>query len=217
MTRFIAAVFGVISAICLGAPAAKAHPHVWVTYQATFLYDKGAVTGVEHVWTFDEMYTTMAIEGLDKDNDGVYSREELKELAQTNIDGLKDFGYFTIAKLGANELKFLPPQEYWLEHSNGILRLHFKLPLSAPVPSDAAGLSFAIFDPTYFIAFEPDKTDALKMAGAPAGCSAAFADPNSDKNAADIKKLGDAFAQQLGVQSLGYGQTLTVAITCKKS
>ena len=48
-----------------------------------------------HKWMFDEFYTAMAIEGLDKNKDGVYDREELAELAKVNIEGLKDFAYFT--------------------------------------------------------------------------------------------------------------------------
>src|SRR5689334_18733285 len=63
------------------APAA-AHPHVWITVETTVLYANGAFTGLRHRWTFDEFYTAMAIEGLDKNNDGVYDREELAELAK---------------------------------------------------------------------------------------------------------------------------------------
>jgi ABC-type uncharacterized transport system substrate-binding protein len=217
MKQVLVAALSAIGIACALAPEANAHPHVWVTYQTTIVYDKGTVTGVDHVWTFDDMYTAMAIQGLDKNNDGTYTREELAELAQTNIDGLKDFGYFTVARLGAADLKFSAPKNYWLEHTHDILKLHFTLPLETPVLAEAQGLTFAIFDPTFFIAFEPEKDDALKLAGAPAGCSAAFADPNADANAADAKKLGDAFAQQLGVQNTGLAQTRTVAVTCKKS
>ena len=77
------------------ATGAAAHPHVWVTFETTVLYDKGTFAGVRHKWMFDEFYTTMAIEGLDKNKDGIYDREELAELAKVNIDGLKDFAYFT--------------------------------------------------------------------------------------------------------------------------
>ncbi|NOT70037.1 MAG: DUF1007 family protein [Hyphomicrobium sp.] len=199
------------------ASPASAHPHVWVTYETTIVYDKGSVTGVEHVWTFDDMYTAMAVQGLDKNNDGTYDREELAELAKVNMDGLKDFDYFTFAKLGTADVKFSGPAEPWLEHVNGILRLHFKLPLVTPVLAEAEGLSMSIYDPSFFIAFEPEKTDALKLAGAPDGCQAVFADPQAGKNAEDAKKLGEAFFQQLGGQNYGQGQAKSVAITCKKS
>ena len=206
-----------VSVACICATAAEAHPHVWVTYETTIVYDKATVTGVEHVWTFDDMYTAMAVQGLDKNNDGKYDREELAELAKVNMDGLKDFDYFTFAKLGTAALKFSGPAEPWLEHVNGILRLHFKLPLAEPVLAEAEGLSLSIYDPSFFIAFEPEKTDALKLASAPAGCTAAFVDVQTQQSAEDLKKLGEAFFQQLGGQNAGLGQSKTVSITCKKS
>ena len=201
---------------CIATPA-SAHPHVWVTYESTVTYDKDTVTGIEHVWTFDDMYTAMAVQGLDKNGDGTYDRTELAELAKVNMDGLKDFDYFTFAKLGSQDLKFTGPAEPWLEHTNGILRLHFRLPLATPVLAEADGLNFSVYDPSFFIAFEPEKTDAIKLASAPAGCSASIGDPTADKAAADAQKLGDAMAQQLGGQGMGLGMAKTVTVSCKKS
>jgi ABC-type uncharacterized transport system substrate-binding protein len=209
----------------LAAPAAEAHPHVWVTYETTVVYDKGAISGLEHVWAFDDMYTAMAVQGLDKNNDGKYDREELAELAKVNMDGLKDFDYFTYAQLGTSALKFSGPVDPWLEHANGILRLHFKMPLATPVLAEAAGFNISIYDPSFFIAFEPEKTDAVKLASAPSGCTAAIADTGSDKASADAQKLGGALAQQLGGNALGsggsggsgFGVGKTISVTCKKS
>ena len=143
------------------APVAVAHPHVWVTMKETVLYDKGAITGLQQAWTFDEIYTQTAIEGLDKNGDGKYDREELKELAQVNIDGLKEFAYFTVAKpFGDKALTFKPPVDYWLDYTDkGILTLFFTLPLEAPVPADAKGFTFAVFNSSYFIAFEFAEAD----------------------------------------------------------
>ena len=201
--------------------AAWAHPHVWVTYAAVIVYDKGAVTAVDHVWTFDEMYTAMAIEGLDKNNDGKYDREELAELAQTNIDGLKDYDYFTVAKTGENELKFAPPQDYWLEYTVGILKLRFRLPLAQPLPATAGPLDVAIFDPSFFIAFDPEKTDAVKLAaGAPKSCKAAFLEPKTgaDADALKAQLLNDSFAKQLGqTMNIGSEFTKTIRLSCAKS
>lgn len=216
MKRALAAA-SIAGLLMVSAGAARAHPHVWVTYEATIVYDKGAVTGVEHIWSFDDMYTAMAIQGLDKNNDGVYSREELDELAKVNMEGLKDFSYFTFAKLNGTELKFAGPADPWLEHTNGILRLHFRMPLEQPVLAEAEGLNFSIYDPSYFIAFEPEKTDALKLASAPEGCTAQFVDPATEKNSEDAKKLGEAFFQELGGENYGMGQAKSVSVTCKKS
>jgi ABC-type uncharacterized transport system substrate-binding protein len=105
------------------APPASAHPHVWVAVEITVVYENGRITGLRHKWTFDDMYTAMAIEGLDTNGDKIYSREELADLAKVNIDGLKEFGYFTYAKLGQTALKMKEPTDYWLEHKDGVLSL----------------------------------------------------------------------------------------------
>lgn len=179
------------------ATCASAHPHVWVTMQETVLYDGNSITGLQQAWTFDEIYTQQAIEGLDKNGDGKYDRQELQELAQVNIDGLKEFEYFTFAKLGNTPLKFKPPVDYWLDYTDkGILTLHFTLPLEQPVAADAPGFSFAVFDSSYFIAFDYSETDPVKLsAKAPATCKAAIHEPPEDE---DSQKLNDAFANALG-------------------
>lgn len=103
----------------LGVAPAKAHPHVWVTTQTTVLYENGTIIGLRYKWSFDEFYTSMALQGLDTNNDGIYERSELAELAKVNIDGLKEFDYFTIAKLGGETLKFQTPTDVYLEHAEG--------------------------------------------------------------------------------------------------
>ena len=113
----ILAAVAVAAGLFASAVPALAHPHVWVTASATVLYDHGTITGLQQAWTFDEFYTQQAIEGLDKNGDGKYDRQELSELAQVNMDGLKEFDYFTVAKLGDADLKFKPPVDYWLEYN----------------------------------------------------------------------------------------------------
>ncbi|WP_295556212.1 DUF1007 family protein [uncultured Hyphomicrobium sp.] len=204
---------------CLSLPAA-AHPHVWVTVETTVLYDGGKITGLKHKWTFDDMYTAMAIQGLDTNGDGQYSREELKELAQVNIDGLKEFGYFTQAKLGKAEVKAKPPIDYYLEYKDNLLSLHFTLPFEQPVLAEAQGFNFAVFDESFFIAFDFDKDNPVQLSeGAPQGCHANIGIPENEL--AELQKLNESFGGQLttGDQNagMGLGYAKTVTLGCKKS
>ncbi|MGC4005504.1 MAG: DUF1007 family protein [Pirellulales bacterium] len=191
---------------------AVAHPHVWVVSEATILFDKGSMVGIRHKWTFDDMYTAMAIQGLDANKDGIYDRQELAELAQVDLDGLKEFEYFTIAKLGSHRLKTAAPKDY-LEHTkDGLLSLYFTLPFGQPVMADAKDFGFQVTDPGYFIAFEFAKVDPVKLGeGAPAGCKAVLA--TAEQDAADAKKLDEAFGQQLGPGG-GSGAVPTVKVVC---
>jgi ABC-type uncharacterized transport system substrate-binding protein len=203
--------------LCVASIPAWAHPHVWITYAMTVDFSGDAVTGVDHVWTFDKAYTEMALEGLDKNGDGKYDQAELAPLLEVNMSGLKEFGYFTEAKLGDETLEFSPPTTPHLEYTNGILRLFFHLPLAKPVPATGKSVTFAVYDPSIFIDFEPEKTDALKLAAAPEECTAKAVDLEAEEADEQSKRLGAAMAQQLGAAAVSFGSHKTVVITCKKS
>ena len=96
---------------------ARAHPHVWVSVEATIVYEQGSIVGLRQKWTFDEFYSEMAIQGLDTNNDGIYDRNELAELAKLNVEGLAHFKYFTYPMLGTQQLELDTPKEYWLEYA----------------------------------------------------------------------------------------------------
>lgn len=203
----------------LGVAPASAHPHVWVNVETTVQYDKGTVTALTHKWSFDDMYTAMAIQGLDANKDGTYTKEELAELTKVNIDSMKEFEYFTHAKLGGRELKFKDPVNAWLEHKDGVLSLYFTMPFEQPVLSDAEGLSFAVYDETFFISLDFVEKDPIKLAGAPEGCAANVAVPKDDAD--QLKSLSDAFGGELTAgdanQGMGSSYAKTVTLGCKRS
>ena len=148
-----------------------AHPHVWVTARGEAVYDgKGSFLGIRHAWSFDEMFSSFATQGLDTNNDGQLSRQELSDLAQTNVTSLREYDYFTYAKIGGKKLLFKAPEDYWLEFHDKILTLHFFLPLQAPQPQGTKPLSFEIYDPTYFVDFELTEHDPIVLTNAP-GCA----------------------------------------------
>ena len=161
----------------LGARVAHAHPHVWITSTSELIYaPDGSITGVRHAWTFDDMFSTYALQGIESKQKGVYTREELAALAQTNVESLKEFGYFTFAKADGKKGKFAEPVDYFLEYKDGLLVLHFTLPLKTPIKTKE--LSLEIFDPSFFIDFQLAKKDAVRLVGAPADCKLATQRPN---------------------------------------
>ena len=124
---------GLIVASLLGAAPAQAHPHVWITAKSEVVYaPDGSISGVRHAWTFDDMFSTYALQGIETKTKGVYSREELAPLAQTNVESLKEFGFFTFAKADGKKQRFLEPVDYYLEYKDDALTLHFMLPAKTP-------------------------------------------------------------------------------------
>ena len=162
-----------------GPEQAQAHPHVWITASSQVIYaPDGSMTGVRHAWTFDDMFSTYALQGIETKVKGVYSREELAPLAQTNVESLKEFGFFTFAKADGKKAKFAEPVDYFLEYKDSTLTLHFVLPLKAPVTSKQ--LALEVFDPSYFIDFKFEDKDPIKLVGAPSACQMQFQRPNDE-------------------------------------
>ena len=197
-----------VGALALGASAAQAHPHVWITTASELIYaPDGSVTGVRHAWTFDDMFSTYALQGIETKTKGVYSREELSSLAQTNVESLKEFAYFTYAKADGKKQKFLEPVDYYLEYKDAALTLHFTLPLKTPVKPRQ--LALEVFDPTYFIDFKLADKDPIKLVGAPAACEMKFQRPND--GTANAQKLGEQ--NFMGGDNSNYGAMFANKIT----
>jgi ABC-type uncharacterized transport system substrate-binding protein len=149
--------------------AARAHPHVYVTMKSEIVYDgEGRMTGIRHHWTFDDMFSSYATQGLEQKQKGVFTREELQPLAEVNITSMKEFEYFTEGKMNGNKVEFGAPTDYFLELKDQLLTLHFTLPLKVPMQTKSVDLD--IFDPLYFVAFEFDEKDPITLKGAPPNC-----------------------------------------------
>ena len=180
-----------LPALLLSGPA-WAHPHVWVTAKEKILFGPdGKIIGFRHQWTFDEMYSAFATQGLGKDGKPP-TKEELAPLAKTNVESLKEFQYFTVAKTGPKYYEFGPPRDYELTADDKkIVTLRFTLPLKEPV-SVKKPFVFMVYDPTYFVDFELAKDDPVTLQNAPAGCSVnnMRPDPLSEP---DTKKLSESF------------------------
>jgi ABC-type uncharacterized transport system substrate-binding protein len=193
--------------------AADAHPHVWVTLQAEILYGAdGAMTAVRHAWTFDDMFSAYALQGTRHARKGQYTREELAPLAQTNVDSLKEYDYFTFARADGRKLKFSGPVDYWLEYKNPTLILHFTLPLQTPATPKA--MQVEVYDPSIFVDFEFAKEAPVQLSGAPPQCGLRV-DPPHQPTAAEQARLGQLDFTPLDASST-YGEMFAnkMLVTC---
>jgi ABC-type uncharacterized transport system substrate-binding protein len=202
----------------LAPSAAQAHPHVWVTMTTELLYaPDGAVTGVRHNWTFDDMYSAYATTGIKARVKGQFTRQELQPLAQVNVDSLKEYAYFTYARIDGKKQKdaFLPPVDYWLDYDPKatVLTLHFTLPFKQPVK--AKRLVVEIYDPEFFIDFAvaDDNPDPVKLVGAPAQCAATFDKPHDD-NFFSTQTLNRAFVPSEANIGMGASFANKISVEC---
>lgn len=211
--RRLAAAFAGFAAAIAAAPA-SAHPHVWITVrsQVAFAPD-GKVASVIHDWTFDEMYSSFAVQGLAKPGD-LAKREDFAPLAKENAGGLADIGYFTTVKINGKPVELGNVTDYWMEERpDHLVTFHVVLPLKEP---QAPGKFFTLLvaDPEFFIDFEFDDKDAITLASAPKGCSSSLTKPGSLASD-DKKKLDESFFTNLSPgANFGFKMASRVIIAC---
>jgi ABC-type uncharacterized transport system substrate-binding protein len=214
-SRFV--LFVTMAACLLAATLrADAHPHVWVTMTEELVYaPDGAVTGVRHAWTFDDMFSAYATQGLEQKTKGQFSREELDPLAKVNVESLKEYAYFTYAKVNGKRQRdaFLDPVDYYLDYDpkETVLTLHFTLPFKTPVKAKA--LDVEIYDPEFFIDFGFAEKEPARLVGAPAHCAAAVQKPRDDFFSASVR-LDKNFMTSEANAGTGANFANRISVTC---
>ncbi len=187
----------VVTCLCVAsAGTASAHPHVFVTMKSELIYaPDGAITGVRHIWAFDDAFSVFATQGLESKRPGVFTREELASLAEVNVTSLREYGFFTFAKADGKKAPFKEPVDYYLDYdpNETVLTLHFTLPLKTPVK--AKQLNVDIYDATYFVDFAFAEKNSVTLVGAPAACKLSVFGPQSAN--AQAQQLPESFFNSL--------------------
>jgi ABC-type uncharacterized transport system substrate-binding protein len=190
-----------------------AHPHVWITMKSEVIYaPDGSVTGIRHAWSFDDMFSVYALQGIENKTKGIYTRAELAPLADTNVTSLKEYNYFNYARIEGKKRKdaFTDPVDYWLDYTDQVLTLHFTLPLKAPVR--ARDLEIDVYDPEYFIDFGFDENDPVKLVNAPAQCTLALVRPTDA--APSVQRLNKSFQASEAFAGMGSHFANKILLRC---
>ena len=209
----IGAALAVLAAFAVPNPA-SAHPHVWVTVRSQIAFTpEGKVGSIIHDWTFDEMYSSFAVQGLAQPGQ-LAKREDFAPLAKENAGGLAQIGYFTTLKIAGKALDFGTVTEYWMEERpDHLVTFHVVLPLKE---ATAPGKFFSLLvaDPEFFIDFEFDDKAPVTLVSAPSGCSANVAKPKP-LEADDKQKLSESFFTNLAPgTNFGFKMASAAIVAC---
>lgn len=173
----IAAALLFVLAVIGTAQIARAHPHVFVDAKAEIVFDgDGRIESVRNIWRFDEAFSAYATFGLDENEDGELSPDELAPLAKVNVEALAEFDFFTYLEFGETIADFTPPTEYFLTYDGVHLTLYYTLPLAAPLAA-VTPAKLDVFDPEYFVAFDFVDDEPARLVDAPDGCTVEYHPP----------------------------------------
>ncbi len=209
MRKAILRIIAAAAFLAAGVGTALSHPHVATTVRSELVFGAdGSIAGIRYAWTFDEFFSEFATQGLDTNKDGIYSREELAELAKVNVETLQESDYFTFGKSGEGKLAFGQPTDYWLEYKDKLLTLFFTLPVKSG--AQKSGVSLDVYDPTYFVAFSFAEQNPVTLVGAPANCSLDVKRPGSLSGPQKPESFFEALPGGFGAQFAN-----SVTVTCK--
>jgi ABC-type uncharacterized transport system substrate-binding protein len=163
----------IAAALTASAPAALAHPHVWIDMRSDVVMDdQGLVSAINVQWTFDDGYAQAALEGLDTNQDGQYSQAELKPLTDENMASLKDYEFFTFPRADGKKVAIGDITEYGQLYENSKLTLYFVVPLKTPIDPKRQDFYYKIYDPDFFIEMDfVQDTPVTVVGNLPSGCS----------------------------------------------
>ena len=207
---------GAVVALALAAPAV-AHPHILIDAEATIVFDaNGNVSGLRHAWSFDTAFSAWMVQGLDTNGDRVTSPEEMQALADENMVGLAEYGFYTYAGEGDALMAFTPAGDQGMVYEDGHVVLSYSVNAVTPMPVTGR-FELAVYDPEYYVAIGVADVSDVTLENAPASCSAVVEPPKPMDPAVEerLYALGpevlelppDLAAAMRGTQGL-------IAVTC---
>jgi ABC-type uncharacterized transport system substrate-binding protein len=148
-------------------PPAAAHPHVFITSDAAFLFAGNMVTGVRIGWLFDDVFSDNVIQEHDRDHDGRFDAKEVADIEANAFRAVKDYHYFTHIWIAGKMLEPIRVHDFNAQQVNGRLIYGFTVPLPQPVDPRTTRIQLEMYDETYFVQFDLAPEKAVRMEGSP--------------------------------------------------
>jgi ABC-type uncharacterized transport system substrate-binding protein len=145
-------------AFVAGAGPAAAHPHVFIDYAVTVLFDDADVKGIRMSWTFDEMYSSMLFHDYTSRPHGPLTPNDIKSLEKGAFRDTADFHYFVDMTLNGKVLAVTDPTDFDARFEKDRMTYFFTVPLRTETPVARNTLEIQAFDHEFYIDFELAKT-----------------------------------------------------------
>jgi len=194
----------------------QAHPHSWIDLETSLIFnDEGKVIGLWQGWLFDDFYSAFTLEGMKPDNDGKYDTKALNELAETNLENLSEYSYFTFIKIDGKKGNYQKVKDYKTFVEGNRLWMEFSVMLNEPVDPKAHAINYSVYDPTYYVEIlHAEGGDPIQLTGAGSqGCGYEMKKPEPPKEMSLMAAAMDR--NQSAGDGLGVYFSEQVEISCR--
>lgn len=135
----------------IAMPSAEAHPHIFITPQATIIMSDHFVSQINVEWDFDDMSSALFSESYGTNRDDIWN--SIFPVTQLTQDGrqVPRAGYYTNIEIDGTSLPDITPANFKVDYNNGNLQCKFTLYLNQTVDNS---LKISFTDPTIYNDFD---------------------------------------------------------------
>jgi len=126
-----------------------AHPHIMLNTSLEIEYSNSKCTGVWVDWEFDRFFSVSIIRDFDKNKNGKFDKNEVKDIEAHAFSNLKNYGYFVNIRVGKKRSHPKRVTNFFARFSGDKLYYRFFVPLDK---GSYSNFNISIFDPTYYCA-----------------------------------------------------------------
>jgi ABC-type uncharacterized transport system substrate-binding protein len=192
-----------------------AHPHAWIDVQTTVVFDEqGRIIGLRERWLFDEFYTEFAVKDFAVTTNGTTHPGKLLELAEGNLNNLKEYSYFTYLDADGKQQIFSGHEKVTSMLEGKRLAMTFTLRLTTPINPRSTAISYRIYDPSYYIEMKHFAKDGIVIPANPGVCTTRLEVPKPDIAFVNLAAALDKDAK--GPEDMGSFFAERVHITCAR-
>lgn len=153
---------------------AQAHPHIFIDAKVDVVFDDaGRIAALRHEWTFDTAFSVWMVQGLDTNGDGTVSPEEMQGLADENMTGLADYGFYTFAGDGVH---FTAAGDQKMRYEDNRVTLDYSIDAVEPV-APGPRFELGIYDAEYYVAIAVADVSSVRLVNAPDSCGTELVPP----------------------------------------
>lgn len=171
----------VLTALLASTVPASVHPHVFAEARLNVIVAAdGTVKALQHLWRFDDLFSSTVLVEFDKNGDLKLDDAELLDVAQTVHASIADFNYFQVVTVDGKDVAMAPPPRMMANFENEQLIMMFESKPRDPLVLKGK-VDFGVYDPTFYTAIDYLEDANMAVEGMPAGCSRAVIRPDPDE------------------------------------
>lgn len=156
--------------LVFGVRPAAAHPHIFITADATFVFANDKITGVRVQWEFDDVFSDTVIQEHDANHDGTFDKKEIADIQAHAFSAVKDFHYFTYLWVAGKMVEPIRVKDFNARQAKGLLTYSFVVPFPEAVDPRTTKVQAELYDETYFVQVDLAKPRAVRFEGATFAC-----------------------------------------------